>query len=201
MPGVEEAGDIGRDELTGQMIRQRGGSETTQIGVEVTVHRHEIADFEPGSVAPFVQPLGGITAGRVVVARGIEAPRGGEFKGSEVIGREPGDHWQAGQHRFQREHRLDAFAGGNRVSRNAKADPAAEQVAEGAARIGDRGFGGTGAVEPGALDAGDATGEIADGGEQCGPCFERCPLALAVPDMRMEAQGRPVQSGGDAAGA
>ena len=66
-----EAGEIGGDELGSEMREERGGPEGTEIGVEVLVHRHEVANFEAGFLAAFVQPLCGMTTGGIVVARGL----------------------------------------------------------------------------------------------------------------------------------
>ena len=80
---------------------------------------------------------------------------------------------QQRQHGFEREHGLDAFAGGEdpvaRGRLDAEAHAIAEQMAERAARIGERRLGRAGAIEPGALDAGDGAVEVGDRGEQRRP--------------------------------
>ena len=118
------------------------------------MNRHESRISRPA--APFAQPVRGLEAGRIVVARDIEPVQGrGQIEGGKVVGRKPGDHRQTRQHRFEREHGLDAFAGGENVGRLAEAHAVAEQMAEGAARIGKRRLVGPVGIEPGALDAGD----------------------------------------------
>ena len=48
------------------------GAETAEIEVEVAIDRHELADFDPGGEAAFVQPFRRLETGRVVVAGDIE---------------------------------------------------------------------------------------------------------------------------------
>ena len=118
------------------------GAETAEIEVEVGMDRDELADIDAGGA--FAQAFRRMATGRVVVAGDIEtAQRRGQFEGGEVVGREPGDHRQQRQHGFEREHGLDAFAGGEDVGGVAEADAIAEQMAERAARIGERRFGRT----------------------------------------------------------
>ena len=124
-----------------------------------------------------------------------------------MVGRERGDHRQQGQHRFEREHGLDAFAGREHVpdcraqARRAEAHAVAEQMAERPAWIGERRFRRTVRIEPGALDAGDRAVKIGDGGKKGRPGLQRSVFAFAVVDRRVEAQGGPVERTGDAAGA
>ena len=123
-------------------MREHGDrAETAEVEVEVGMDRHEVADIDAGRLAAFVQPVRRIEAGRIVVARDIEAAQGrGQIEGGEMVGREPGDHRQRGQHGFEREHGLDAFAGGEDVGGFAEAHAVAEQMAERPARIGKRGL-------------------------------------------------------------
>ena len=101
---------------------------------------------------------------------------------------------------LQREHRFDAFAGGEDVGRLAEAHTIAEQMAEGTARIGERRLVGSPWIEPGALNAGDIAVEVGDGSKQRRPAFERSIVRLAVVDRRVIAQGGPVEPSGDATG-
>ena len=49
----------------------------------------------PTSFSAFVQTRRRLEAGRIIVAGDIEAERGrGQIEGGEVVGREPGNHWQ-----------------------------------------------------------------------------------------------------------
>ena len=64
-----------------------------------------------------------------------------------MVGRKPGDDRQIGQHRFEREHGLDAFAGRDDAPRlrgvaGAGARSAGQEPAEGAAWIGQWRLGG-----------------------------------------------------------
>ena len=153
------------------------GAEAAEIEVEVAMDRHELADFDAGGEAAFAQPFRRLETGRVVVAGDIEAAqRRGQVEGGEVVGRKPRNHRQGGQHRFEREHGLDAFAGGEDGGGLAEADAVAEQITEGAARIGERRLGRPVRIEPGALDAGDIAIDIGDGGKQSRPDFERSML-------------------------
>ena len=124
-----------------------------------------------------------------------------------MIGRECRDHRHDRQYRFERQHRLDPFAGnddprlrGGRLD-SAETHTIAEQVTEGAARIGDRRLVRPAAIEPGALNAGDPAAGIGDGGEQRRPRFERCPFGVAVPDPRVKAERHLIHATGDAASA
>ena len=99
-----------------------------------------------------------LTTGRVVVAGDIEpAQRRGRDRGRRGGWPRARRSSAARQHRFEREHRLDAFAGGEHPSRGgyAETDAVAEQMAERPARIGERRLVGPVRIEPGALDAGD----------------------------------------------
>ena len=124
----------------------------------------------------------------------------GEIERGEVAGRERGDRRQRRQHRFEGEHRLDAFAGRDRIGPSAKAHAIAEETTEGTARIDNRRFLRILAIEPSALDAGDPAAGVGDGGKQRRPGFARCSLGLAVPDARMKAESHPIETPGDAAG-
>ena len=110
--------------------------------------------------AALVQALGGHAAGGIAVAGDVEPGKHRrEVECGEMIGRQRGDHGQAGQHGFEREHGLDAFAGEQHVRLAAQAGKAhaiAEQMTERPARIGERRLVGTRAIEPGAMNAGDA---------------------------------------------
>ena len=106
-----------------------------------------------------------------------------------------------GQDRFQRQHRLDAFAGGENVGRLAEAHAVAEQITEGSARIGERRLGRPPWIEPGALDPGDIAVDIGDGGKQRRPALARSTLADAIVNRRVVAQGGPVEPSGDTTGA
>ena len=111
---------VGGDELIREMCPHALGAQTAEVEVEVAMDRHELADFDAGGDAAFAQPLFRPETGRVVVAGDIEAAqrRGrGQIEGGEVIGREPGNDRHQGQHRFERQHGLDAFAGGEDVPR------------------------------------------------------------------------------------
>ena len=211
----QKARPIGGDELIREMRPHAFWAETAQVDVEVAIDRHELADFDTGGEAAVAQPVGRLETGRVVVAGDIEPAQSlpvtgsggrGGVEGGEVIGRECRDHRQLGQDRFEREHRLDALAGdedprlrGGRLV-CAETHAIAEQVAESAARVGDRRLVGPISIEPGALDAGDPAAGIGDGGKQCRPRFERCLIGFAVPDPRMKAQRDPIEASGNAAG-
>jgi len=82
-----------------------------EIEVEVVVHRNELADVDVSRA--FTQAFRRMAAGGVIVAGHVEAAQGrGQLEGGEVVGRETGGHGQARQSGFEREHGLDAFAGG-----------------------------------------------------------------------------------------
>ena len=75
--------------------------------------------------------------GGIVVARDVKAVQcRGQIESGEMVGRKPGNDRQQRQHRFERQHGLDAFAGGENVGSVAKAHAVAEQIAKRAAGIG-----------------------------------------------------------------
>jgi hypothetical protein len=109
---TEEAQNIGGRELIAEMRPQHSGPKPAQVLVEVAPDRHEIADVDACRAAPRMQALGGHPSGGIAVAGDIE-PREHrrELQRREMIGRQRGDHGHAGQHAFERQHGLDAFAG------------------------------------------------------------------------------------------
>jgi hypothetical protein len=112
IPPAEEAQDIGGRELIAEMRSQDAGPKPAQILVEVAPDWNEIAHVDVRRAAPRMQAPGGHPSGGIAVACDIE-PREhrGEVEGREMIGRQRGDHRHAGQHGFERQHGLDAFAG------------------------------------------------------------------------------------------
>jgi hypothetical protein len=82
-----------------------------------------------------------------------------------------------------------------------EADAVAEQMAERAARIGQRRFHRSDGIEPGAQDSGDGAVETGDRGEERRPQLERGIFRFAVVDRRVVAQDGPVEPAGDVAGA
>ena len=82
-------------------------------------------------------------------------------------------HGQGRKQRQQREHGLDALAGGHDAGRLAEAHRVAEEMAHGAARIVNRGLAAAVAGEPGALQAGERAVEVGDSAEKRGPALER----------------------------
>jgi len=116
-----------------------------------------------------------------------------------MVGRQRSDHWQIGQHRFERERGLDTFAGGENVGGIAEAHAIAEELTECATRIGERSFRGALAVEPGAMNARDTAVRVRDGGEQPRPGLA-CSVAVgAIPERGMKPERWPVERCGDAA--
>ena len=157
---------------------------------------------EPGRGRPLGQASRRRTAGRVIVAHDVEAAQARrEGQGGEVIGRQRGDRRQGGQGLPERQHRLDPFAGGEHVAGAAEPHAVAEQVAQGPARRGDRRLAAAVAGQPGALDAGDRTGFIGDGGDQRRPDLARREGLGPVPAGRVKAQGGQIAGRRDAAGA
>ena len=122
-----------------------------------------------------------------------------EIEGGEMVGRESGDHRQIGQHRFEREHGLDAFTSGKHVGGTAEAHAMAEQLTERTTRIGERSFRGALAVEPGAMDAGDAAIRVGHGSEQPRPGLASGIAVGAIPERGMKPERRPVERRSDAA--
>ena len=147
------------------MREERGGAEGAEIGVEVLVHRHEVADFDAGGLAAFVQSRCRMTSGRIVVARDIEpAPGGSEGRAARwlaeraaISGSDGSTEASASIVSTPSPAATTPPARGQALP-HAEADAVAEETAEGAARIGDRRLRRAGAVEPAALDAGDGAG-------------------------------------------
>ena len=69
----QKARPVGGDELIREMCPHALGAETAEVEVEVAIDRHELADFDAGGDAAFVQPFRRPETGRVVVAGDIEA--------------------------------------------------------------------------------------------------------------------------------
>ena len=87
------------------------------------------------------EPLFRKRARCVVVAQEIKpAERCREQDGGEVRGGQACHHGQGRKQRQQREHGLDAFAGGHDAGRLAEAHRVAKQMAHGAPRIVNRGL-------------------------------------------------------------
>ena len=128
----------------------------------------------PAACARSVKVVTAEVAGRIVVARDIEAAkRCREEKGGEVIGGERGDHGQVRQSASQRQHGLEALAGRHDIGRDTEADAVPEQMTHGAPRRVDGSLVVARRVEPGAMRAGDVAGEVGDGGDQCRPDLGR----------------------------
>ena len=137
----QKACPVGGDELIRETCPHALGAETAEIEVEVAVNRHELADFDAGGDAAFVQPFRRPETGRVVVAGDIEPAQSrgrGEVEGGEVVGRE--------------RRQSSAMTGSTDLSASmvstpspaarmsaacAEAHAIAKQMAEGAARIGE----------------------------------------------------------------
>jgi hypothetical protein len=106
-------------------------------------------DTDVCRAAARLETLGGHVAGGIAIAGDVEpGEHRGEVECCEMIGRQRGDHRQAGQHAFERQHGLDAFAGEQYVARTdarvtGEAHAVAEQMAERPARIGERRLVGT----------------------------------------------------------
>ena len=97
--------------------------------------------------------------------------------------------WQGRKQRQQREHGLDAFAGGHDAGRLAEAHRVPKELAHGALRIGNGGLAAPVAGKPGALQAGERAAQVRDSAEQCWPAFERHAFICAVIAGGMKAQG------------
>ena len=199
IPG-QKARAVREIELIREMRGHGIGAETAEIDVEVAVHRHKLTDLDTD--CPIVQALGCAKTGRIVVARDVEPGEGrGQIEGCQVAGGQPGDHRQRGQHRVEREHGLDAFAGGKNISGLTEPDTVADERTDGAPWIGDRCFVGALRIQPSPQDGGDGAIEIGDRGEQSRPDLQRSGFGFAIIDRRMVTQSRPVEPCGDPAGA
>ena len=147
---AHEPQDIGRGELIRQPGQHDVRAEPAQIDVEIASGRHEVAHLDAGVASARMESFRCQPAGRIAIARDIEpGQHRSEIKGGKMVRRQRGNHRQIGQHRFEREHGLDAFTGGEHVGGAAEAHAVAEEMAERTARIGEWGLLGTLAVEPG----------------------------------------------------
>ncbi len=111
-----------------------------------------------------------------------------EQKGGKVVGRERGGHRHGRQRTAQRQHRLDAFAGGEDVVDRAKADGMAQETAHGPSRRADRRLAEAIRRKPGAMRAGNAIGKIGYGGDHRRPGLNRQTVVRAIVAARMKPQ-------------
>jgi hypothetical protein len=127
-----------------------------------------------------------------------------------MIGGQRGDHRHTGQHALERKHGLDAFTGeqhpcfcGGRLGggprAGGEAHAVAEQMAERPARIGERRLVGPLAVEPGAVNAGDAAARIGHGSDESRPRLAGRVGVGPIRERGVKAQRRPVEIPADAA--
>ena len=145
-----------------------------EIIVEIARGRRQRERFDACAFGARGQALGRPPSGVIVVAHNIEsAQAGGEHEGGEMIGGERCDHRQARQDTPQRQHRLDAFAGGEDIAPGAKPDAVAEQLPHCPPRRRNRRFSRAVAREPGPMHAGDHAGGVGNGGEQRRPALAR----------------------------
>ena len=144
------------------------GHETAQVEVEVAMDRHELADFDAGGEAAFVQPFGRLETGRIVVAGDIEAAAsgaGGRSSAARWLAESPAMTGNEGRTDLSASMVSTPSPAARMSAASAEADAIAEQMAEGAARIGKRRLGRSPWIEPGALDAGDVAVKVGDGGK------------------------------------
>ncbi len=108
---------------------------------------------------------------------------GGRRDGGKVRGGQARRHGQRRKEREKREHGLDAFARCEDGSRLAEADGVAEEMPHGPARLVERGFAAAVAGKPSALQAGDFSGEVRDGGQKLGSArAARAFMGTMMPD-------------------
>ena len=149
-------------------------AELAQVFVEIAERRRERQRLDPGRLRPLGQGRDGEVAGRIAVTRDVETPkRCREEDGGEVIGRERGEHGQGRQSAAQREHGLEALAGGHDVGRDAETDAVPEEMTHRAPWRVDGRLVVAGWIEPSAMRAGDLAGEVGDGGDQRRPDLGR----------------------------
>jgi hypothetical protein len=114
-----ESGDILRDEMDTQCRPEIVGAEVPEVFVEVAEFRRERDWLDPDRPRPSGQRRHRDVAGRVAVASDIEAAqRSREQDGSEMIGREGGDHGHGRQDAAKRQHGFDALAGRHDIEGN-----------------------------------------------------------------------------------
>ena len=164
-----------------------------QIDVQILAARLQHTAVDACLGASFGKPVFREIAGRVVVAKHVEAAKAGRKPdGGEMCGGEACGHGQGREERQKREHGLDAFACGHDVFRLAEADRVAEQMTHGAARIGQGRFIAAVAGEPGALQAGQIAVEAGDDAEQRGPALAVAAVIGTVIAGGVKAKAGPI---------
>ena len=110
--------------------------------------------------------------GGIIIARDIEAAqRSRELDGSEMGGRQSGNHGHGWHHLPQRQQGFEAFTGYHDTVRFAEPDARAEQVPHGASRICASGFVMGLRIKPSAVNPRDSALIVGDCSDHGGPCL------------------------------
>ena len=187
-------------EMRPEPLHQRCNAEGLQIIVEVFPVRHEQPDRDALRDRPAREREPCVKARAVVIA--------GDVKTLEAVWQTERAKVRGGQRRntrkvrkngAQRQHGLDAFAGGENDARDAEADPVAMQFAKRLSWLRQIRLAAAVCAKPGAMHAGDAAVKIGHAGNE-----RRQGLGLdaafgAVIAVGQEAEGWIIEIGGDAA--
>ena len=154
-------------EMRPEPLHQRCNAEGLQIIVEVFPVRHEQPDRDALRDRPARERESCVKARAVVIAGDVETleavwqaqrakVRGGQRRNTRKV-------WKNGA---QRQHGLDAFAGGENDARDAEADPVAMQFAKRFSWLRQIRLAAAVCAKPGAMDAGDAAVKIGHAGNE-----------------------------------